>query len=58
MANDSMGYRTRSEHNLIPTKKQRRSISLMLLIAIEDRPYLSKWVKESTWKFLNEGQKK
>lgn len=38
-----------------PTKKQRKAISLVMQIAIEDRPYLAKEVKQSTWKFLNEG---
>lgn len=73
MANDSMGNRTRSEYNLIPiekqsrlkmssdssmSKKQRKFVSLIIQIAIEDRPFLAKWLNKNTWKFLNEGHKK
>jgi hypothetical protein len=37
------------------SKKQRKVVSLILQIAIEDRPYLGKEVNQFTWRYLNKG---
>jgi len=37
------------------TNQQKRVISLIMQIAIDDKPNLAKSVKQETWRFLNNG---